>query len=246
MIGYFLVYLVWGLLLIRNYSDKIPQFASNLDKIRLDWLKYTLYLFIFLAVVLAPLFLLIGKIDYMVVGMMYFTTFLYLWIVYRSMNHSPVFINEMAALQKSSKEKNEEKEEIVAPLRYQYSSLNTEKLQVYYEQLQDHFLTKKPYLNPELSLKMLSDQTRIPAHYISRVVNEFYQKSFFDQINFFRVEEFKQKLKDPANKKFSLEGLAFDCGFGSKAAFQRAFLKNMEITPSEYRKSLQHLQEAQA
>ncbi|HSZ25188.1 MAG TPA: helix-turn-helix domain-containing protein, partial [Cytophagaceae bacterium] len=56
---------------------------------------------------------------------------------------------------------------------------------------------------------------------------------------FLRVEEFKQKLKDPANKRFSLEGLAFECGFGSKASFQRAFLKNMGITPSEYRKSLQ-------
>ncbi|HSZ25707.1 MAG TPA: hypothetical protein VK766_08325, partial [Cytophagaceae bacterium] len=159
MIGYFLLYLVWGLYLIRNYSDKIQQFASNLDKIQLNWLKYTLYIFIFLAVVLAPLFLLIGKINYMVVAMMYFTTFLYLWIVYRSMNHSPLFINEMASMLQSSKEKSGEKEEITEPSRYQNSSLNAEKLQAYYQPLEQYLVTQKPYLNPELSLKMLSDQT---------------------------------------------------------------------------------------
>jgi len=38
-------------------------------------------------------------------------------------------------------------------------------------------------------------------------------------------------------KNFSLLGIAFECGFNSKASFNRAFKKNTGLTPSEYKKS---------
>ena len=90
-------------------------------------------------------------------------------------------------------------------------------------------------VEPELNLKMLSDKTNIPAHYISQVINQQFGKNFSDYVNFYRVEDIKQKLIAPTQSHITIEGLAYMSGFNSKAAFQRAFKKQTGISPKEYR-----------
>lgn len=244
MLGYFLCYLFWGLKIVQKYHADLPNYASNLDKTKLEWLRITLYLLIFMAAILAPVLVIIGKIPLMIAAMVYFSTALYLWIVYKSLNHSTVFVNEISQLEKFVEANPIHKGTTSAVInaekaKYENSALNTDKIEEYYEQLKSYFENKKPFLDPDLSLKSLSVQTNIPAHYISRIINQHYEKNFFDLINTFRIEEFKRKLLDTNNRRFSIEGLAFDSGFGSKASFQRAFIKIMNITPSQYRQSIE-------
>jgi AraC-like DNA-binding protein len=82
----------------------------------------------------------------------------------------------------------------------------------------------------------LAEETEIPAHYLSRIINEHHGQNFFDFINSFRIEEFKRRLADPHYKNFTLLAIAFDCGFNSKSAFNRFFKKVEGISPSEYKK----------
>ena len=42
-------------------------------------------------------------------------------------------------------------------------------------------------------------------------------------------------LKSEDSKKLTLEAIAYDCGYGSKAGFNRWFKKHTKLTPSEYR-----------
>ena len=42
----------------------------------------------------------------------------------------------------------------------------------------------------------------------------------------------------PQNQKFTLLGLAYDCGFNSKTSFNRNFKKATGFAPSEYLKQL--------
>jgi AraC-like DNA-binding protein len=61
-----------------------------------------------------------------------------------------------------------------------------------------------------------------------------FNMNFNDFINGFRIEDFKQRLVNPVNTKFSLMGLAYDAGFNSKASFYRAFKKATGQTPSQF------------
>jgi AraC-like DNA-binding protein len=45
---------------------------------------------------------------------------------------------------------------------------------------------------------------------------------------------FKEKILAPNSQKYSIEGIAHDIGFKSKASFYRAFRKETSLTPSEF------------
>lgn len=98
---------------------------------------------------------------------------------------------------------------------------------------------EKPFLNPEISLPELATLVNIPPYQLSRVINEKFGCNFFDFINGYRVNEIKRKLNDPAFDNLSLLGIAYDCGFNSKSAFNRIFKKMTGLTPSEYKKNSQ-------
>ena len=75
-------------------------------------------------------------------------------------------------------------------------------------------------------------------HLLSQVINEQLGVNFFNFVNQYRVEEFKERLADPSNRNFSLLGIAFDSGFNSKSTFNRIFRNTTGLTPSRYRESL--------
>lgn len=103
------------------------------------------------------------------------------------------------------------------------------------QQLVDaHMIQQKPYTNPNLTIHELAGNLRMPPHTLSRVINEGFGKNFFDFVNQFRVEELKQRMDDPRSRNYTLLSLAFDVGFNSKTAFNRAFKKLTGQTPKEY------------
>ncbi|GAB2793195.1 hypothetical protein GCM10027275_42750 [Rhabdobacter roseus] len=94
--------------------------------------------------------------------------------------------------------------------------------------------TEKPYLNPELTLQHLASMIDAQVHHLSQVINEKEQKNFYDLINGWRIEEFLKEVKSEKNKKYTLLAIAYDCGFNSKASFNRNFKKYTGKTPTEY------------
>jgi AraC-like DNA-binding protein len=94
------------------------------------------------------------------------------------------------------------------------------------------------YLNPDLNLHALAQHTGIPQKTISAVLNQHMEKSFNEFVNEYRVEAFKQKLQQPEMNSFTIAGIASECGFNSKASFQRIFKGVTGTLPSDYRKSL--------
>ncbi len=96
----------------------------------------------------------------------------------------------------------------------------------------DVFMHKhKPYHNPGLTLGTLAAKVKLSPHTLSRVINE---KNFFDFVNSYRIEDFKERYEDPRNKHFTMLAIAFEVGFNSKTAFNRAFKKMTGNTPREY------------
>lgn len=92
----------------------------------------------------------------------------------------------------------------------------------------------KLYQNPELTLTDLSKKLQTNASVLSKAINQGFQMNFNDFINNYRIEAVKTMFEIGEHKKTTLLGIAFDCGFNSKATFNRAFKKNTGFSPKEY------------
>ncbi len=90
------------------------------------------------------------------------------------------------------------------------------------------------YENPELSLAQIAKLLNTNASVISKVINQGFKMNFNDFINFYRVQAVKQKLNAGEQKLQTLLGIAYDCGFNSKATFNRAFKKFTVVSPKNW------------
>jgi len=97
---------------------------------------------------------------------------------------------------------------------------------------------EKLFENPELSLTDVAKKLETNAAVISKTINQGFQMNFNDSINTYRTEAVKIKFANGEHTKSTLLGIAFDCGFNSKATFNHAFKKNTGKTPKEFLESL--------
>ncbi len=95
------------------------------------------------------------------------------------------------------------------------------------------------FLDNELTLKTLSEQMNASANDISWLLNEVYKQSFYDYINTYRLERFKELVANQEHKTKTILALATDVGFNSKSSFNTFFKQQMDMTPSAYIKTQQ-------
>ncbi len=97
----------------------------------------------------------------------------------------------------------------------------------------------KNYLDSNLSLEMAAKHLSINKSHLSRIINSELGKNFSDYVNELRIEEAKSYLANPEFFNYTLEAIGLEAGFNSKTAFNNAFKKFTETTPSDYKKSVQ-------
>jgi AraC-like DNA-binding protein len=102
------------------------------------------------------------------------------------------------------------------------------------EKLLQLMQTNKAYEDPELSLAQVAKQLESNPSFISRVVNKGFGINFNDFVNQYRIEAVKEMLNKGEHKRQTLLGIAFECGFNSKATFNRAFKKITGQSPKEW------------
>lgn len=90
------------------------------------------------------------------------------------------------------------------------------------------------YLQTDLTLKETALQLKTNASILSKVINSGFNQNFNDFVNSFRVEAVKKKIKSPDTKHLTLTAIAYECGFNSKATFNRAFKKFTKMSPREF------------
>ena len=94
--------------------------------------------------------------------------------------------------------------------------------------------TEKLFKENDLTLAQLASRLNTHPNYLSQVINDKENKSFFDYINTLRTKEFIEIVSNADNQKYTLMGLAFECGFNSKSSFNKYFKKITGKSPSEY------------
>ncbi|MCW3807056.1 helix-turn-helix domain-containing protein [Plebeiibacterium marinum] len=120
--------------------------------------------------------------------------------------------------------------------RYTKSGLKDEQAEKYMQKLIDYMNNSLIWQENELSLAKLADETQIPKHYITQVLNEHIKKNFYTFVNEYRTEYAMKLIKSPKYKDYSFVAIAFESGFNSKTAFNIFFKKYTGMTPSEFKK----------
>jgi AraC-like DNA-binding protein len=210
----------------RYYRDYLHQQVADSGRLTLGWLKALIAfvsaaLLVFLAFYISGYFFQLGyKLNwypYLLLGIV---------IYYISINgyyHAPTLFRFLSFEPDAPQPVKSE------PL----ANLESWKLQL--TELMD---IQQPYLDNELTLIRLAQQMQLSPQLLSRIVNEGYKQNFNDYINGLRVTAVVARFQQEDHLKYSLMGLAYDCGFNSKTTFNRAFKKATGQTPSEYLENL--------
>jgi ligand-binding sensor domain-containing protein/AraC-like DNA-binding protein len=97
---------------------------------------------------------------------------------------------------------------------------------------------EKVYRDETISLNSLAEKLSIPRHHLSWILNENLKRSCRDFINYYRIEEVKEKLKSPEKARKKITTLANEVGFNAMTAFYKAFKKFTGKTPTQYQKEV--------
>ncbi len=223
-----ITYNVWALNLIRNYNKRIKQYFSNVQEIDLAWLRILtiaslgIYL---LNVALFNLDLIFHFAPYKILMMVTygFAAIYVLLIGFFGLKQKNVFLTLSDEHQ----------------VRYNKPKSSSGKdEQNFIERLQKFMDEEQLFLNPDINISKLSNTLEVGADYLSEILNDHLHQNFFDFINKYRIEEFKKQCISETNKHLSIMGIAYNCGFNSRASFYRAFKKFEGKTPIEYIRSV--------
>jgi AraC-like DNA-binding protein len=98
--------------------------------------------------------------------------------------------------------------------------------------------TRQYFLDNLASLSELAKKIGESPHHVSQVMNEKLNKSFFELLASYRIDEAKKILSGDKKGKITVEEISEMVGYNSKTAFNNAFKKLSGKTPSEFRKSV--------
>ncbi|MDC7220025.1 MAG: helix-turn-helix transcriptional regulator [Spirochaetales bacterium] len=223
----------YGLIIIRLIfirSKREPYFFSKKSiKNPLTWLFYLLVFYVLL-ILINEAFLLSPLVR---TGHLFFSAaltrqvpsilFMFLFSLFMDdQKNSTKAIKEIESL--TSQEEN----------KYKKSGLTDDESQKLYKTLTSYLSEKKSFLNPDLTLEILSEEINESRHRLSEVINRESGERFYNYINNFRLKEFIRCLDKNLYPQYTIKAIARECGFKSSSAFYTSFKKELGITPKEY------------
>ncbi|WP_299680296.1 helix-turn-helix transcriptional regulator [uncultured Dokdonia sp.] len=122
-------------------------------------------------------------------------------------------------------------------IKEEKARLKPDEIQRLQKRLKFFLQEEEIYKTPDLSLKVLAEKINTTSNNLSWLLNQIYQKSFYDYINTYRVQDILENIDRGLHRKQTLLAIAFDAGFNSKSTFNKAFKQVTSQTPSEYIKS---------
>lgn len=214
------IYAIWSLIILIRHKKTIKDNFSYTEKINLNWLMV-------LIIGIAGIWVVVLITDDS--NFVYVAATIFVFVIgYFGSRQVAIFTDNTSP--EDLKDANKGK--------YVKSSLTSDKSQEYLKILKQFMEDEKPYLEPKISLKDVSERLEIHPNHLSQVINEKLNVNFYDFINGYRVEEFKNRLSNDTDKKFTLLAHAYDSGYSSKSSFNEVFKKFTGLTPSQYQKQL--------
>ena len=121
--------------------------------------------------------------------------------------------------------------------KYKNSRLGNDASHKLIERLEAYMEKERPFLNPNIKLAGLATNLNVSPHELSQAVNENFQQNFQQYLNSYRVKIAQNRLDAKEYSHLTISSIAFESGFNSLSAFNTAFKKILQMTPSQYRKN---------
>jgi len=223
------IYFFLTLFTLRNHRKRLLDEFSFIDHMHHFWLNWVAYgaFALWLVALLGYIYNWSNNYtttllpDYLLIS--FLAVFLFI-LAYIGFNRTLIFqANSGAFVEPHQKSKIE------------VSKINEDKdLSNQFEILKNLMEKEKPYLDPKLSLNRLAEISKLPTAKLSQVINSSSKQNFFEFVNSYRVDEVKERLHIADLNTYSILGIAEECGFNSKASFNRIFKKHTAMTPSQF------------
>jgi len=250
--------MVYAFRILQVHKKNISDFYSELEHKSLTWLKS-----IFMLVILMHLFNIVTvffdlsnvEILELVVENVSFglLVFIIIWIAYNGLSQPQIFLQplfhkpknvtkngmpNLASRQKRTIEKNiqsaNEELQTTGIEDSNRSESDIQQFNIIRSQIQQQGL----FTNPILNLRTLALELDLKEKELSRLINECGKVNFYQFINEYRIEKFKQLVQSSKFQQFSILGLASEAGFSSKSTFYAAFKKFEGMSPKQYENSI--------
>ena len=221
------VFVFGNLAFYLHLEQKQLQEYSSIEAIRIQWLRQFLLFLVLITLFGVLIFfgriwgiqLLSGFYRFHFIGVV----FLFYWLSYKALTHPVLFgLVGTASLSTGPEPKVEKPEQ------------DSEKLATVFRAVRSALENEKLYLKSDLTLTELASKTGYGRNQVSQSINTLFNGNFFDFVNDFRVEEFKNQAMNPDKKHLTQLGIALESGFNSKASFYSIFKKKTGMTPAEF------------
>jgi AraC-like DNA-binding protein len=212
----YIIYFVWSLRLYNKYRSWAKTQFSNADVISFTWLRNFIYL-----IIAGEVFRLSWNLVDMIIDMPYENDWWWhlltvVIIVYVSIHgYSQIQPRGLTFEIESDKTNGVDKE----------AKIVNESLKDWSDKIESIFQEEKVYLEPDLSLTELAQKLKTNTSVLSAAINQNFGKNFNDFVNEYRIREFEEQINNPSNQNYTRLAVALDCGFNSKATFNRALKK---------------------
>lgn len=218
-----LIFIFWGITLIKRHQQRILHFYSNVENRRIMWVQ-VLNISMVATALCSMVFNAIGKES--------FRHNPHLLLIPSVLFSSMLFIIGYLGHRQNQVVAEIEEDQHREPVFNGDEKWQTKDLK---EKLENLFIHRKVHLNPELKIWDISNELATNRTYISNFINKTYGMNFSLFVNQYRIEEAKKILRSEEGGKFSLDSIGERCGFGSLNNFIRVFRESEKITPGRYR-----------
>ena len=229
-------YLIASLKFYKNYKKLVFDKVSFADSILFEWIPNFLIAFLSIVVLRVLLFLLNPEWGNFGNQFWHYIAFSIV-VLYVSVNGYANAV-KMSFLNDVNSESINVYQESDEDYKTKQDNTNLEEIEFWKDKILHLVESEKVFKNPTLTLSDLSKLLNTNTKTISKSINSGFDMNFNDFINHYRIEAVKEKLHKEEHKTSTLLGIAFDCGFNSKATFNRAFKKSIDLSPKDYLKNL--------
>ena len=113
-------------------------------------------------------------------------------------------------------------------------NLSDEQMKEICEKASSYLLSTKAFLQPDITIALFAKQIDVPQRNLSRAINAYLNRNFFEFINEMRVDEAKRRLVELDHSGYNIDSVYSECGFRSRSTFFMVFKKVTGKTPAAW------------
>lgn len=100
--------------------------------------------------------------------------------------------------------------------------------------IKEYLVREKPFLSADFSISDIALALKVPQNHVAYCINTIMQTKFATLKSDLRIDYAADLLLENVNDSFTIEGIAQQSGFKTRASFYNAFKERVGVTPTEF------------